>query len=300
MDATQLKFSTPRTTVDQRKGRETHLAPGDYNRRQHARRLTSIMPSGFDILYEDAGCLVAAKPAGLLTQAPLGIDSLEYRVKRFLKERDGQPGDVYLGVPHRLDRPVSGAIVFAKTLKAAQRISKQFERRRVEKTYWALVAGDVTPVEGTWTDCLKKIEGQPRSFVVGGDDPAGRVAVMHYKLAGTFQVPSADQVAGTLRLPSPENGTRSVPATLLEITLETGRMHQIRVQCASRGHPLLGDELYGSQVPFGPWSDDERERLIALHARGLKFWHHEAGGHIAVVAPLPGYWKEVGVSTEKT
>jgi 23S rRNA pseudouridine1911/1915/1917 synthase len=286
MDATQLKFSTPRTTVDQRKGRETHLAPGDYNRSQHARRLTSIMPSGFDILYEDAGCLVAAKPAGLLTQAPLGIDSLEYRVKRFLKERDGQPGDVYLGVPHRLDRPVSGAIVFAKTLKAAQRISKQFERRRVEKTYWALVAGDVTPDDGTWTDCLKKIEGEPRSLVVGSDDPAGRMAVLHYKAVGTFHVPSP--------------GIESVPATLLEITLETGRMHQIRVQCASRGYPLLGDELYGSQVPFGPWSDDERERLIALHARGLKFWHHEAGGHIAVVAPLPGYWKEVGVSTEKT
>src|SRR5262245_58360211 len=241
------------------------------------------MQPGFEILHEDAGCLVVAKPGGLLTQAPLGIDSLEFRVKRFLKERDGQPGDVYLGVPHRLDRPVSGAIVFAKTLKAARRISKQFERRRVEKTYWALAEGNVTPEEGTWTDHLKKIEGEPRSLVVPGSDPEGRAAVLHYRVVNTFALPQA------------ADGTRSVPATLLEITLETGRMHQIRVQCASRGHPLLGDDLYGSRVPFGPWSADERERLIALHARGLKFWHHEAGGHIAVVAPLPGYWGAAGV-----
>ena len=96
-----------------------------------------------DILYEDDSCLVVAKPAGLLTQAPLGIDSLEFQIKRLLKERDSLSGGVYLGVPHRLDRPASGAIVFAKNLKAAQRISKQFESRRVEKTYWGLVEGNV-------------------------------------------------------------------------------------------------------------------------------------------------------------
>lgn len=232
------------------------------------------MTLGFDILFEDASCLVVAKPAGLLTQAPVGIDSLEYRVKQFLCERDGISGNVYLGVPHRLDRPVSGAIVFAKTLKAAQRISKQFESRRVEKTYWALVEGCVDPAEATWTDYLKKIEGEPRTVVVDKNDPAGRNAVLHYRVLQRLD----------------ENNR-----TLLEITLETGRTHQIRVQCASRGHPLLGDEMYGSSLAFGPPSQDQRERLVALHARTLRFWHHAASGYITVTAPLAEYWREAGV-----
>jgi 23S rRNA pseudouridine1911/1915/1917 synthase len=228
-----------------------------------------------DILFEDADCLVINKPAGLLTQAPLGIDSLEFRIKRFFKERDAPLGDPYLGVPHRLDRPASGVIVFAKHLKAAQRISKQFESRRVEKIYWALAAGTVTPAEGTWTDYLKKIEGEPRTLIAGPTDPAARVAILHYTVL--------------------QNWTDK---TLLEIGLETGRTHQIRVQCASHCHPLIGDELYGSQVPFGPPSADARERLIALHARTLRFWHHSARGFVSLTAPLPEHWKEAGISIE--
>jgi RluA family pseudouridine synthase len=227
---------------------------------------------GFDILHEDAACLVVNKPGGLLTQAPLGIDSLEVRIKRLLKERDGKPGDVYLGVPHRLDRPASGAIVFAKNVRAARRISQQFERRLVEKTYWALAEGDVQPDEATWTDYLQKIYGQPRTKVVDQQTEGGRIAVLHYRVK--------QRLAGR---------------TLLEITLETGRTHQIRVQCASRGHPLVGDELYGSPLPFGPWSADERERLIALHARTLKFRHPLTREYIACIAPLPTTWGEAGV-----
>jgi 23S rRNA pseudouridine1911/1915/1917 synthase len=231
------------------------------------------MEPGFAILFEDETALVVAKPAGLLTQAPLGIDSLEYRIKRFLAERDKLTGKVYLGVPHRIDRPVSGAIVFAKTLKAAQRISKQFESRRVEKTYWALVEGTVDPPQGTWTDHLKKIDGEPRTLVTTSDDPAGLNAILHYQT-----------------LPLPPIYSPPITLSLLQITLETGRTHQIRVQCASRGHALLGDEMYGSRVPFGPPSNDQRERLIALHARTLRFWHHAAGGYVTVTAPLPDYW----------
>src|SRR5689334_12976722 len=111
---------------------------------------------GFDILYEQGPCLVVNKPPGLLTQAPPGIDSLELRVKRFLKAREHQPGNVYLGVPHRVDRPVSGVIVLAKHVRAARRLSEQFEARTVRKIYWALVEGHVTPESGTWTDQLKK------------------------------------------------------------------------------------------------------------------------------------------------
>src|SRR4029453_2300305 len=140
------------------------------------------MPPSIEILHEDSACVVVNKPPGLLTQAPLGIDSLESRIKRWLKERDAKPGGVYLGVPHRLDRPVSGVIAFAKNVRAARRISEQFEGRLVEKTYWALVEGNVQPDEATWTDHLKKIDGEPRTIVVDDRDPEGRIAILHYQV----------------------------------------------------------------------------------------------------------------------
>jgi RluA family pseudouridine synthase len=232
------------------------------------------MLQGFDILFEDEACLVVNKPGGLLTQAPLGIDSLEFRIKRLLKERDPAAREIYLGVPHRLDRPASGAIVFAKTLKGARQISRQFERRFVKKTYWALVEGEVQPEEGKWTDHLKKIEGEPRSVVVDEVDSQGRIAVLRYRVIQRI----------------------AEHRTLLEIGLETGRTHQIRVQCASRGHPLFGDDLYGGTQRFGAWSDDERERVIGLHARSLSFRSPMTQKDITVVAPVPEAWREVGVS----
>ena len=119
-----------------------------------------------DILYDSGPCLVVNKPAGLLTQAPAGIDSLEVRVKAFYREREQKEGNIYLGVPHRLDRPVSGAIVFARHVRAAQRLSTQFENRTVTKVYWALVEGDVQPDEGTWTDYLHKRHGMAQAIVV--------------------------------------------------------------------------------------------------------------------------------------
>ena len=220
-----------------------------------------------NILHEDAACLIVNKAAGLLTQAPLGIDSLEFRIKRYLTEHAAEPGNVYLGVPHRIDRPVSGVIVFAKTPRAARVISRQFERRQVEKTYWALVQGDVAPAEGTWTDHLKKVYGHPRAELVDEHEPEGRIAILHYRAIAPVEA-----------------------GTMLEIRLETGRTHQIRVQCAARGHALLGDELYGSPIPFGPPSDDERNRLIALHARSIQFRHPTSGDFHTFVAPLPNHW----------
>jgi 23S rRNA pseudouridine1911/1915/1917 synthase len=227
---------------------------------------------GFEILYDEGPCLIVNKPAGLLTQAPLGIDSLELRVKRFIKAREGKTGEIYLGVPHRLDRPVSGCIVFARHVRAARKISEQFEGRTVSKTYWALVPSPPEEPAGTWTDYLQKIDGEPRTVVVDEKHPAGKIAILHYR--------------GILS--SPTN-------TLLEIELETGRTHQIRVQCSSRGLPLLGDSLYGSQVSFGPWSDDERARLISLHARSIQLKHPMTREPIHVTAPLPPLWREYGV-----
>ena len=144
-----------------------------------------FMPDpGVQLLYEDGPCLVVLKPAGLLTQAPPGIDSLEVRVKTFLKEREGKTGNIYLTPVHRLDRPVSGAMLLARNVRAAQRLSKQFQRREVRKTYWALVEGIVDPAEGTWRDTLWKIHGQPRSQVVPADHPGGQPAVLHYRTLG--------------------------------------------------------------------------------------------------------------------
>jgi 23S rRNA pseudouridine1911/1915/1917 synthase len=253
------------------------------------------MQPAFEILFEDADFLAVSKPAGLLTQAPLGIDSLEFQIKRMLSERTGGKAEVYLGVPHRLDRPVSGAIVFAKALPAARRISKQFETRRVEKTYWAAVEGHVSPSEGTWTDNLKKVEGEPRSIVAEAGDPSGQLAVLHYRVLQRLEARAPDGAGDAGVAPS----GLPIGGSLCEMTLETGRTHQIRVQCASRGHVVIGDEMYGSQRSFGPISSNYRERLIALHARRLRVWQHMVRGYITVEARLPDYWKELGVKEEE-
>lgn len=247
------------------------------------------MPLGFDILHEDEACLVISKPGGLLTQAPLGIDSLEVRIKKLLRERDNIEGDVYLGVPHRLDRPVSGVIVFAKHRKAARSISKQFEARRVEKTYWALVQGNVQPESGTWIDYLKKVEGDPRSVVTTENDPEGQNAILHYRVVRRW----SEEWKASDPHPGPLPGGEGEGVTLLEIKLETGRTHQIRIQCASRGHALLGDEMYRSPHHFGPPTDDERQRMVALHARSLSFWSSVSREMMTFVAPLPEYWPSI-------
>lgn len=226
-----------------------------------------------DILYEEGPCLGVVKPPGLLTQAPPGIDSLEVRIKEFLKIRDHKPGKVYLGVPHRLDRPVSGAMVFARHVRAARRLAEQFESRTVRKVYWACVAGTVTPDEGTWEDWLRKVPDQPRAEIVASDQPDARRAVLRYRTLGQSRFGS-----------------------WLEIELETGRMHQVRVQAAARGWPILGDELYGSNIPFGEPFEDHRLRAIALHARLLEFRHPMTHEDVSLTAPLPDAWETLSNS----
>lgn len=222
-----------------------------------------------EILYEDNHCLAVNKPPGLLTQGvPDGLPSLEALVKTHLKEKYQKAGRVYLGIPHRLDRPVSGVVLFARQTKSAQRLAEQFQNRQVTKIYWAAVEGELQPTEGIWEDWLRKLPDEARSERVEPGTPSAKLARLLYR---RLQAISGD--------------------TLLEIHLETGRMHQIRLQAALRGHPILGDSLYGSTRSFGPPAKLPRDRIIALHARSLTFLHPIRYEPMTVTAPLPTAWE---------
>lgn len=226
--------------------------------------------NGFDILLDEYPCLVVNKPPGLPTQAPPGIESLETRIKAFLKQRDNPSHDVYLGIPHRLDRPASGVMVFGLRRRATQKLSKQFELRTIKKLYWALIEGRPDPPSGTWRDHLIKVYGRPQAEVVPPDHPNAKSAVLHYRT-----IAETDHGAW------------------LEIELETGRTHQVRIQAASRGYPVLGDSQYGASVPFGPQYDDLRQLAIALHARTIEFEHPKSKQRVSVTAPTPEFWPTV-------
>ena len=228
--------------------------------------------STIEILYDEGPCLVVNKPAGLLTQAPRGIDSLEVRVKQFYRQREGKPDDakVYLGLAHRIDRPVSGAIVFARHVRAARKLCSQFADRTVSKVYWAVVQGNVHPDEGTWRDFVHKRHGMAQAEVVNEDHPAAKLAILYYRVLW-----------------------QDFEKSWLEIELETGRTHQIRVQAGSRGHAVLGDAQYGSHTPFGKQHAEERDRAIALHARQLVFRHPMTTETVDITAPLPVDWESL-------
>jgi RluA family pseudouridine synthase len=229
------------------------------------------------ILFDDVALLAVNKPPGVLTQAPPGIDSLELQVKHLLAARneqaEGRPvslESIYLGVPHRLDRPVSGSIVFALDRKSARSLARQFEHRHVRKVYWACVEGHVDPPSGTWVDQIRKVPGQAQAEIVLADHPEGRPGVLHYRTVGTTRF-----------------------GAWLEIELETGRMHQVRIQTAVRGCPVLGDEQYGSRVAFGPQPEDLRLRGIALHARFLSFRHPRTRQRVELTAEPPPAWRDL-------
>lgn len=233
------------------------------------------MSQALDILYEQGPVLALNKPPGLATQAPSRFDSLEARVKAFIKEREHKPGNVYLGVPQRLDGASSGVVVFARHARAARRISEQFEGRLVRKLYWACVAGKVSPASGTWCDWLLKVYGHPRSEIVEEGHPQAKQAVLHYRTLG--QTPHG---------------------SWLEIELETGRTHQVRVQAASRGFPVLGDAFYGSDIAFGEQFAEERLRAIALHSRQLELRHPMTKEPLEIRAPTPALWATLGLPVE--
>ena len=219
------------------------------------------------ILFEDAHLLAVSKPAGVLTQGrPGGEPALEEAVRRHLDPE--APAACYLGTVHRLDRPVSGVLVWAKTPKAARRLAEQFAGREARKRYWAIVAGTPATPEGTWEDWLcVEDTGLGRVQVCSRLAPRALRAVTRYRTAAARLLPPG--------------------AAWLELWPETGRTHQLRVQAAARGLPIWGDRDYGSAQTF--------PRGIALHARALTIRHPIQQRPMTFEAPLPEHWPAEGV-----
>lgn len=215
----------------------------------------------FEVLLLDNHLLAVDKPAGMLVQGDrTGDDDLVTLAKAFLKRRFDKPGNVFVGLVHRLDRPTSGVVVLARTSKAAGRLSEQFRRRSVEKRYLAVVEGRLQG-GGERTDWLAKGEGGGARLVEEGAEGAQRAALRWRALAA------------------------SGPRTLVEVDLLTGRKHQIRVQLAGLGAPILGDLRYGSRTPF------TGGRGIALHAHRLVVEHPTQREPVALEAPPPPAWR---------
>lgn len=231
------------------------------------------MADDLHILYEDNHVLAVVKPAPLLTQGPASVPSLEAQAKAYLKAKYSKPGNVYLGIPHRLDRPVSGVVIFARNTKAAQRLAEQFQQRQVAKVYRAVVeiapGGDPPPEAGTWTDTLRKLADESRAEIATPGAAGAKPAELAFRRLA---------VRGD--------------AALLEVRPHTGRMHQIRVQAATRGWPVLGDALYGATRPFGPAAAESRDRIIALHGYSLTVLHPLRYEPLTLTAPVPATWGE--------
>lgn len=229
-----------------------------------------------DVLYEDNHLLVVNKPAMLPTMGVAeGRPSLLEMAKEYVRRKYHKPGNVYLGVVSRLDAPVTGVVLLARTSKAAGRLAKQFRERLVEKVYWAIVEGQMAPPTGKLTDLVRKDERHRRMHVASQSAAGVQAAELCYRVLG-------DQ-AGEPRLRAPRS------ATLLEVRPLTGRKHQIRVQLSHAGFPILGDRKYGGKRPFGAG--------IALHARRLVIEHPVTKIELGVEAPVPTSWNtllEVG------
>lgn len=256
--------------------------------------MTESYATELDVLLEDGPLLAVNKPAGLLTLgAGPGIPTLERQVKAWLKARFDKPGNVYLGIPHRLDRPVSGVMVFARNSKTAARLAEQFRERTVRKIYWALVERPPEPVEGELVDWLLKSPDEARVEVVSADVPGAREARLTYRTleSGVSRSGlSSHNESSPLSAPCP---------TLLEIELHTGRMHQIRAQLGSRGWPVIGDVQYGATGPLLAAADiAPRDLPIALHARSLTLLHPIRYEPVTITAPLPAFWEQLGVAAD--
>ena len=210
------------------------------------------------VVYEDNHIIVVNKTSSEIVQGDkTGDTPLSEMVKQYLKEKYNKPGNVFIGVTHRLDRPVSGLVVFAKTSKALPRLNEMFRNGEVKKTYWAIVKECPKETEGELVHYLVRNEKQNKSYAYDKEVKNSKKAVLHYKLIGHSQ-----------------------NYYLLEVDLKTGRHHQIRCQLAKMGCPIKGDLKYGS-----PRSNPDGS--ICLHARRVRFVHPVSKQEIDVTAPVP-------------
>jgi len=220
-----------------------------------------------DVLFEDNHCLAVNKPAGLRSQGDRsGEPSLVEVASHYLKTHYAKPGNVYVGLLHRLDLPASGVMLLAKTSKAAARLSEQFRAGTISKLYWALVAGAPAEEAGTWADVLTKDRELNRAHAVSATNHEGKEASVDFRVI-----------------------ERRGRQAKLELRPRTGRSHQLRVQLASRGLPILGDLKYGAKAPLKALDGGLR---IALHARQITFTHPTRHEPISVLAPVPADWPE--------
>jgi 23S rRNA pseudouridine1911/1915/1917 synthase len=220
-----------------------------------------VTPPPLEILYEDNHCIAIAKPAGAVSAHFQGKEeTLDRMVKAYLKEKYNKPGNVFLGVVHRLDRVVSGVLLFARNSKAAERLSRQFREGTVDKVYWAVVEGEVGKAAGSLEDWLLRNQKIHRVEVVEPRTPHSRQALLHFQRKA---------IHGGL--------------TWLELRPQTGRTHQLRVQLAHHDFPIYGDAKYGSIHTFG--------RSIGLHARSLTFLHPVRYEPVTLKADVPRNWR---------
>ncbi|MDZ4851605.1 MAG: RluA family pseudouridine synthase [Pirellulaceae bacterium] len=221
------------------------------------------------IILEEASFIVLNKPTGLLSQSTYGVESLLFRIRAHLKRRDGSDREPFIELPHRLDRGTSGVLLAAKTKSALSCLSEQFHFRKTTKSYLVAVQGHPTKSLGTWTDWMRKIPDVSRAEMVAEDSDGSRQATLDY-----------------------EQIYRDETNSIVRVALKTGRMHQIRLQFASRGMPVLGDQAYGSTIQWSPAIRHEHDEHFALHAHWLAFRHPKDGREIRVEAPLPDAWHE--------
>ncbi len=219
------------------------------------------MPERLKILFEDNHLLVVDKPPLLATMGVAENEpSLFKQAKEYLRKKYNKPGNVYLGVVSRLDAFASGAIIFARTSKCASRISAQLREGKIDKTYWAIVPSGLPAAAGILEHWVSKDDSRRRMLAFDQPTNDAKHARLHYRTLG-----------------------QSGSVCLLEIKLETGRKHQIRVQLSHEGIPIVGDRKYGSQQTF--------ETGIALHCRSLQFEHPTRQTQVIVDAPPPNWWK---------
>lgn len=219
-----------------------------------------------DVICEDGPIIAVNKASGVISQgAPAGYQSLAEQVKAYLKEKYDKPGAVYLGIPHRLDRPVSGVSIFARNSKSAARLSDQFGKREVKKTYRAVLEKPPAESEGVLEDWIYRIPDHSRVEIRRTKSQGAKHARLSYR---TLAVRDGK--------------------ALVEVDLETGRMHQIRVQFASRGFHIVGDDKYGAKLKLA------NPVAIGLHAWRLELQHPIRREPITITAAMPAEWIRFG------